>query len=116
MDIRQRHIIQTVFDKTGLEQYTKYLKKASKTTARVFGNKIPKDAIIIPYQAIIITSDRYEVYVVDSFNRVKKRKVILSQREDENVIVQSGIKAGDRVVLEGQINLVDGSKVFEIKK
>ena len=44
MDIRQRHIIQTVFDKTGLEQYTKYLKKASKTTARVFGNKIPKDA------------------------------------------------------------------------
>ena len=42
---------------------------------------------------------------------VEQRSVKLGQRMDEQVIVLEGVKGGERIVLEGQINLRNGSKV-----
>ena len=78
--------------------------------------KMEPKAIIIPYQAIQMTSFGPEVFVVGNGNRVEVRKVILSQREDSNVIIEKGISVGEKVVIKGQINLVNGSYVFESGK
>ena len=42
----------------------------------------------------------------------KEKTVQLGQREDENVIVLCGVKEGERVVTEGQMNLTEGTSVF----
>ncbi len=76
---------------------------------------IKKDAIIIPFQAIQLTPDGPVVFVVKDNDTVEMKKVVLGQREDNNIIVESGIGENEKVVIQGQINLLDGSKIFETK-
>jgi multidrug efflux system membrane fusion protein len=70
-----------------------------------------KDAIILPSQAVQIGQDGSYVYVVKSDQTVELRKVKTGQKEDEQIIVESGIAPSDTVVLEGQLNLYPGAKV-----
>ena len=72
---------------------------------------IKKDALIIPYEAIQLTSEGPQVYVVKNDNTVEMRKVILSQREDENIIVEKGLLEGETIVIKGQLNLYPKAKV-----
>lgn len=69
------------------------------------------DAVIIPYTALQLTQKGPVVFVVKPGNTVEQREVTLGQREDENIIITKGIKAGETVVLEGQLNLFNGAKV-----
>lgn len=50
------------------------------------------------------------VYVVGN-DKVTKRSLILGRRWDEQVVVQHGLKAGDRLVVAGQERLNEGTKV-----
>jgi multidrug efflux system membrane fusion protein len=68
-------------------------------------------AVLIPTTAIQQTQTGPIVYVVKPDNTVEIRKVALGQREDDNIIVKSGITPGETVVLEGQLNLFAGAKV-----
>lgn len=72
---------------------------------------IQKDALILPFQAIINTLDGPKIFIVKEDNTVEMRAVQLGQREDENIIIDSGVKEGERVVTEGQLNLYNGVKV-----
>lgn len=76
---------------------------------------ISKDALIIPYQAIDITTTGTFVFVVKEDKTVEMRSVKLGQREDEDVIVLEGLKEGETVVTEGLLNLYPGALV-NIKK
>ncbi|NGX52042.1 MAG: Multidrug resistance protein MdtA [Candidatus Anoxychlamydiales bacterium] len=76
---------------------------------------IQKKAIIVPFQAIQITPNGKVVFV-EKNGRVEMRKVKLGNRFDNNIIVLSGVNANEKVVIKGQINLVDGSSVFELKE
>ena len=44
------------------------------------------------------------------------RKVTLGNRLDNNIIVLNGITKDEKIIIKGQINLVDGSSVFETKE
>lgn len=73
---------------------------------------IEKDAVVIPFQAVQKTPSGYITYVVKNDNTVDKREIILGQREDEDIIIKKGIQVDEKVVIEGQLNLSPGTKVF----
>lgn len=66
--------------------------------------------LVIPYKAIVEQMGENFVYVAagDSANQ---RKVQLGPRLVDQVVVLSGLKAGDRVVTEGVQKLRDGGKI-----
>lgn len=71
-----------------------------------------KDAVIIPYTAVQLTQAGPIVFALKEDMTVEQRAVKLGQRTDAQVIVLDGVKAGETIVLEGQINLISGSKVY----
>ena len=75
-----------------------------------------KNAILIPYEAVIVTSDGNQIYVKKEDSTVELRNVVLGQTEDLNVIVKKGISKGEVVITEGQINLSPGVKVVIAKE
>ena len=73
-----------------------------------------KDAIAVPTQAIVISPTGRLVYVVDKDDKVTAKPVKVTY-EYQGTSVVTGIKAGDRIVVEGKQNLRTGSKVREAK-
>ena len=51
------------------------------------------------------------VYVVDAQNTVHRRDVVLGKQINENVIIESGLSEGDRLVIEGHDRIRDGARV-----
>jgi multidrug efflux system membrane fusion protein len=68
-------------------------------------------AVIIPYSAVQITLNGMVAFVVKEDLTVEQRSLKLGQRQDDTVLVLEGIKEGEKVVTEGQINLYNGAKV-----
>lgn len=71
-----------------------------------------KDAVIIPFSAVQMTQTNPIVFVVNADMTAAQRTVKLGQRQDDMVIVLEGVKAGEKIVVEGQMNLNTGTKVF----
>lgn len=69
------------------------------------------DAILVPQKAVFEVQDKNFVYVVDASNKVRSRSFVPSSRVDQFYIVQSGLKAGDRIVYEGIQSLKDGMTI-----
>lgn len=68
-------------------------------------------ALLVPEQAIWPDGDRKLVYVVAG-GVAKLVPVTLGARQPGSVEVTSGLKAGDEVVVAGQLKLFDGAKVM----
>ncbi len=61
----------------------------------------PAPAILIPQQALQFDQTGYFVLVVDPENRVKVQPVGIGEGHDTDLEVTSGLKEGDRVIVEG---------------
>lgn len=73
---------------------------------------IDADAMAVPQQAIHRSNDGVpEVYVVGADDKVVLQPVELGDVSEGSWIVRSGLRAGDRVVVEGFQKLVVGEKV-----
>lgn len=72
------------------------------------------NALQIPKKALVDGIKNPYAYVVYN-NIVKKRKLVLGREFDENIEVLKGLNMDDVVVIDGQINLMDGSMI-EITK
>ncbi|MBI5272775.1 MAG: efflux RND transporter periplasmic adaptor subunit [Chlamydiia bacterium] len=70
------------------------------------------NAVLIPFTAVQMTLKDPLVFVVKEGNTVEQKTVKLGQREGDNVIVLDGLKGGEKVVIEGQINLYSGASIF----
>lgn len=70
------------------------------------------NAIVVPYAAIQLTQSGPIAFVVKPDYTVEQRTVKLGQREDSNIIILEGIKTGEKLVVEGQLNLSPGAKVY----
>ncbi len=76
---------------------------------------IASSAIIIPQDAVSQVQDKYFVYVVGGDNKVKYTAVTVNPNNDgKNYIINSGLKAGDRIVVQGISALTDGQKITPI--
>jgi RND family efflux transporter MFP subunit len=66
--------------------------------------------ITIPRNCIVGTVIEPKVYVIEG-NMAKLKSVIIAEINDGQVIISDGLKENDEVVLSGQINLQDDTKV-----
>jgi multidrug efflux system membrane fusion protein len=70
-----------------------------------------RNVVLIPTAAVQRSSVANFVYVVKPDNTAEVRKVSLGATEGETTAVQSGVTAGEQVVIEGADRLQQGSKV-----
>jgi len=71
-----------------------------------------KDASLVPSQAVQISQRGPFVFVVKPDNTVDLRKVKPGQRQDgDTQVIEDGVKAGETVVVTGQLALAPGIKV-----
>jgi multidrug efflux system membrane fusion protein len=72
------------------------------------------NAIVIPSQAVQTGQQGQFVFVIKPDNTADMRPVTVKRTVGPESVVETGLQAGDRVVIDGQIRLIKGSKV-EIK-
>jgi len=71
-------------------------------------------AIVVPSQAIQAGQQGPFLFVVKADQTVESRPVVVGTRLGAETIVEQGLRAGERVVTDGQLRLVPGARV-EIK-
>jgi multidrug efflux system membrane fusion protein len=69
------------------------------------------NAVVIPNQAIQNGQDGQFVYVVKDDMRVEMRPVVTSTRVDQELVVDSGLRPGEKIVTEGQLRLAPNTRV-----
>ncbi len=80
-------------------------------TAYVEGSTRP-DAIVVPQLAVQQGSNGHLVYVVKPDGTAEVRPVVVGDYYGEkDIVIQSGLHAGDRVVVEGVLKVVPGKPV-----
>ena len=72
-----------------------------------------RSAIVVPEEALVPEEDRQYVYVVTA-GVAEKREVEIGARRPGLVEIVSGLKAGERVVIEGTIKLREGGAVRDL--
>ena len=75
--------------------------------------------VVMPSDALVQNGDEFFAYIVNSSGdseTVSKVKVEKGKSVDGYVQILSGVKAGDRVVVQGMTSLGDGSKILDIEK
>jgi membrane fusion protein (multidrug efflux system) len=73
------------------------------------------NCILIPQKATYEVQDKKFAYIVDRKSTVKNTPIeIFSLDDGQNYIVTSGLKAGDKIVVEGVGTLRDGMQIKEI--
>ena len=68
-------------------------------------------ALLVPQRAIIELQGSHQVAVVGDDNKVAIRAVTVAERVGKMWIVTEGLKAGERVVVEGLLKVRDGAPV-----
>ncbi|UJB34250.1 efflux RND transporter periplasmic adaptor subunit [Chromobacterium sp. Beijing] len=69
------------------------------------------NAIAVPQRAVLTSQQGKMVWVVGADNKVQPRPIAVSQDVGLNVLVESGLKAGDKVVVDNIIKLRPGADV-----
>ena len=67
--------------------------------------------LLVPQRAVSIGAEGASVWVVDGANTAQVRPVTLGQWRGDAWIVQQGLQAGDKVVVDGVQKLVPGRPV-----
>jgi len=68
-------------------------------------------ALLVPQRAVTEFQGSHQVAVVGSDNKVSIRPVVVGDRVGNLWIITSGVKAGERVVVEGLLKVRDGAVV-----
>jgi multidrug efflux system membrane fusion protein len=68
-------------------------------------------AVVVPNQAIQTGQSGSFVYVVKQDRTVEPRPVTTGMRADQDMVIETGLNAGETVVTEGQLRLAPGSRV-----
>jgi multidrug efflux system membrane fusion protein len=68
-------------------------------------------AVVVPAQAVQIGQDNSFVYTVKPDNTVEVRNVKTGTTYNQMVLIEDGLKPGEKVVTDGQLRLVPGAAV-----
>jgi multidrug efflux system membrane fusion protein len=68
-------------------------------------------AVIVPASAPQLSAKGPFVYVVKEDGTAELRPVVQGQRHGDSVVVEHGLEAGEKVVIDGQIGVMPGGKV-----
>ena len=72
---------------------------------------VAENALLVPQKAVTQMQSANVVYIVGADNKVALRTVILGDRVGQDYVVTEGVKAGERVVVEGLQKVRPGSLV-----
>ncbi len=75
-----------------------------------------RESVVIPNQAIQTTQQGPAVFVLGADNKVVLVPVDLDRTVGDNAAISKGLKPGDIVVTDGQMQLASGSKVRIVKE
>ena len=70
-----------------------------------------ENALLVPQKAVTEMQSAKIVYVVGDNNKVALRSVTLGERVGEDYIVTEGVKAGERIIVEGLQKVRPGDTV-----
>ncbi|MCI9846067.1 efflux RND transporter periplasmic adaptor subunit [Flavobacterium pectinovorum] len=86
------------------------IRSGSSTTVRI-PNEV-KNVLIVPQSATFELQDKLFVVVVDNTGKTKSVNItVLDNNAGNYYVVESGLKAGDQIVLEGVAALKDGTQI-----
>lgn len=85
------------------------------TVAVYLGNKKGVEKVVIPSTALMYDEDSPYVFVLDDNNVPKRRNVSLGRMDGGRQFVNSGLKAGERVVSDGVHKVIENVKVDIVK-
>ncbi|MDI3431144.1 efflux RND transporter periplasmic adaptor subunit [Aeromonas sp. V90_14] len=74
----------------------------------------PQKMTLIPAQSVEYAGEQRFVYRLEPNGKVKRVSVVLGDTHGEEVWVTEGLKVGDRIVVEGLVNLRDGVSVHDM--
>ena len=69
------------------------------------------DAVVIPAPCVMVGQQGAYVFLVNPDNTVKIQLVTLTQRQGDNAVIATGVKAEDKVITAGQLGLANGQKI-----
>lgn len=70
-----------------------------------------KQAIVVPTLAVQAGPDGNFIFVINAEQKAVVRKVEVGSSVGDETVISSGLKAGETVVTEGQLRLIDGASV-----
>jgi membrane fusion protein (multidrug efflux system) len=73
--------------------------------------RIDKGALLVPQRAVEELQGEYELAVIDTNNRVAYRKVLATNRVGSYWVIEQGLSANDRVIIEGLQKIKTGERV-----
>lgn len=73
------------------------------------------NAVLVPSQALQTGQNGQYVFIVKQDNNVEMRSVTVGTSIGNDVIVENGVQAGEKVVTDGQMRLVPGKTRVDIK-
>ncbi len=76
-----------------------------------FIRKAIPGSILIPQTAVLEQATGHSVFIVDGKDIARYRKIEIDDSSDEMVLVGSGLATGEKLVITGQRNLIDGDTV-----
>ena len=71
------------------------------------------EQLIIPFKSVQDQLGVYNVYVVNDSSQAELRPVELGLKLDDKVVVNTGLNAGDKIIVDGILNVRSGAKVIE---
>jgi multidrug efflux system membrane fusion protein len=69
------------------------------------------DAVVVPTQSVAQGQEGQYIYVVTSDSKAEMRTITAGQSLNGQTVVVKGVKAGEKVVTDGQMRLTPGAKV-----
>lgn len=77
--------------------------------------RVTQNAIVVPQDAVVQVQDKFFVYVVEKDNKVKYTPVTVNPENDgKTYIIESGVKAGETIVVYGVTTLTDGMEIKQL--
>ena len=77
----------------------------------LIGSGTEQNAVVISQAALAQDEHGNYVMVVNNDNVVEQKRIVLGDVIDNQQVVTSGLKAGDKVIIQGLQKVTDGKKV-----
>jgi len=70
-----------------------------------------ENAVTVPAPTVMQGPDGAYIYAIKPDDTVERRSVKIGATQDGRAVIEQGLTAGDRVVVDGQYRLTDGAKI-----
>lgn len=102
----------TIMVRAQFDNHQGNLRAGMNTNLRVL-NKSATAELVIPYKAVTEQLGESTVFVISDSNTAVQRKIKLGTKVADKIVIKEGLQAGEKIVIDGIINLRQGDKITE---